>query len=372
MTMTPERRILSKRAGAPPTIVDVAKQAGVSIKTVSRVMNHEPTVLARTRERVLAAVAELKYRPQLSARSLAGAKSFLIGLLYHEPGAAYVAGIQRGATLRCREAGRHLVVESLQSHGAELPPQIEGMLAALRPDGMILTPPLCDDTRLLASLRAHDTPCVLISPASDGHGLARVEMDDALAAEELTTLLAALGHRRIAFIRGDQAASERRQRGFERAMAAHGLAVDPAWLVPGRFDFASGVDAARHLLSRPEPPTAVFAANDDMALGVLAVAQRLGIAVPRDLSIVGFDDSRAATLVWPALTTVRQPVAEMAMAAVDLLLSRELPSTAAGAWNAGPAPVRVLAHELLVRGSTAPPRDVTAGNATVERSAKRA
>ncbi|MET0382338.1 MAG: LacI family DNA-binding transcriptional regulator, partial [Burkholderiaceae bacterium] len=315
---------MSKREGAPPTIVDVARLAGVSIKTVSRVMNKEPTVHPRTRALVLGVVAQLNYRPQLSARSLAGAKSFLIGLLYCEKNAAYVAGMQSGATLRCREAGRHLVVESLQSAGDELPAQIDSMLATLRLDGMILTPPLCDDPRILETLRANRTPCVLISPAGDLHGTARVEMDDAAAAEELTNLLIGLGHADIAFIRGDQPASDRRERGFERAMRARGLEIQPESVMPGRFDFASGVDAANRLFDRPAPPTAVFAANDDMALGVLAVAQREGLAVPRDLSIVGFDDSRAATQVWPALTTVRQPVAEMAMAAVDLLLSDAL------------------------------------------------
>ena len=307
---------MSKRAGAPPTIVDVAKRAGVSIKTVSRVMNQEPTVHPETRALVLSVVAELNYRPQLSARSLAGARSFLIGLLYYEPSAAFVAGVQRGATLRCREAGRHLVVESLSSESADLVGQLEAMIAALRPDGMILTPPLCDHPDVLAALREHGTPTVLISPTTD-HGLARVGMDDALAAEELTRLLLGLGHRRIAFVQGNQSASERRRAGFERALRAEGLAPDPALVLPGTFDFESGVAAAHHLLALPQPPSAVFAANDDMALGVFAAAQRQGLSVPRDLSVVGFDDSRAATLVWPPLTTVRQPLAEMAMAAVD-------------------------------------------------------
>ena len=339
---------MNKRAGAAPTIIDVARQAGVSIKTVSRVMNKEPTVHADTRARVQQAVAALNYRPQLSARSLAGAKSFLIGLLYYEPSASYVAGVQRGATLRCRQSDRHLVVESLQSDGAELQSQIEHMLAALRPDGMILTPPICDDLQVIATLRANNTPCVLISPASsDGHGMAHVLMDDAKAAAEVTELLIGLGHTRIAFIQGHQSASERRQQGFEQAMRAHGLAVDPALVVAGRFSFDSGVAGAQALLALPEPPTAVFAANDDMALGVLAAAQRMGLAVPKDLSIVGFDDSRAATLVWPALTTVRQPVAEMAMAAVDMLLSGELKTMTDA------PPVRVLPYELIERGSTA-------------------
>ncbi len=341
---------MNKRAGAPPTIIDVAREAGVSIKTVSRVMNHEPTVHADTRARVQQAVAALNYRPQLSARSLAGAKSFLIGLLYYDPSAAFVAGVQRGATLGCREAGRHLVVESLQESGVDLHAQIESMLAALRPDGMILTPPLCDNPQILETLRAHRTPCVLISPASEQHGMASVRMDDALAAEELTNLLISLGHRAIAFIEGNQAASLRRREGYERAMKAHRLAVDPAWVMPGTFQFESGVAAAQRLFALREPPTAIFAANDFMALGALTEAQRQGIAVPGDVAIVGFDDSDSATLVWPALTTVRQPLAEMAMAAVAMLLAGE-----ARLDIDAPAPVRVLPHELMVRGSTAAP-----------------
>jgi LacI family transcriptional regulator len=341
---------VNKRAGAPPTIIDVARQAGVSIKTVSRVMNKEPTVHADTRARVLEAVKALNYRPQLSARSLAGAKSFLIGLLYYDPSAAFVAGVQQGATLGCREAGRHLVVESLHENGDDVQAQIESMLAALRPDGMILTPPLCDNLAILDTLRANRTPCVLISPAADGHGMARVRMDDELAAEELTNLLISLGHTAIAFIEGDQSASDRRRQGYERALKAHRIPADPSLVVPGSFDFDSGVAAAQQLFARATPPTAIFAANDDMALGALTAAQRLGIAVPHDVAIVGFDDSRAATLVWPELTTVRQPLAEMAMAAVDMLLSGAVTSD-----PAHPAPVRVLPHQVIVRGSTAAP-----------------
>ena len=341
---------MNKRAGAPPTIIDVAREAGVSIKTVSRVMNKEPTVHADTRARVQEAVAALNYRPQLSARSLAGARSFLIGLLYYDPSAAFVAGVQQGATLGCREAGRHLVVESLQENGVDVQAQIESMLAALRPDGMILAPPLSEDAAIIETLRANRTPCVLISPGEDDHGMASVCMDDTLAAEELTNLLISLGHTAIAFIEGDQSASRRRRRGFERALKTHRIPADPSLVVAGSFDFDSGVAAAQQLFARARPPTAIFAANDDMALGALTAAQRLGIAVPHDVAIVGFDDSRAATLVWPELTTVRQPLAEMAMAAVDMLLSG-----AVKAEPARPAPVRVLPHEVIVRGSTAAP-----------------
>jgi LacI family transcriptional regulator len=342
------------KAGAAATITDVAEQSGVSIKTVSRVINHESGVHPATREHVLKVVAALKYRPKLSARSLAGARSFLIGLLYYDPSAAFVGDVQQGATLRCREAGYHLVVESLHNDAPDLAQQVARMVSALQPDGMILTPPLCDNPAVLKALRENQTPCVLMSPARDVKGMPSVRMDDTKAAEEMTTLLIGLGHERIAFINGppDQAASGLRYQGYVRAMLSHGLAVDPAYVCSGDFVFQSGVDAAQLLLGRRVRPTAVFAANDDMALGVLAAAKRLGLAVPSELAIAGFDDSPAARLVWPALTTVRQPKNEMARVAVEMLI----------AANRSDAPAvtedklhRVLPHELVVRDSTSSP-----------------
>ena len=341
----------SRAAGgsSAPTIVDVAAQAGVSIKTVSRVLNHEPGVQEKTREQVLKVVAALKYRPKLSARSLAGARSFLIGLLYYDPSAAFVGGVQQGATVRCREAGYHLVVESLHNDAPDIASQVERMVAALRPDGMILTPPLCDNAVVLQALEDSQTPYVLISPGDNNvAGRASVRMDDVHAAEEVTNLLISLGHERIGFIKGapDQAASARRYAGFERAMQAHGLPIEADLVWEGDFTFPTGVEGAHQLLSRRTRPTAVFASNDDMALGVLAAAQRLGLSVPGDLSITGFDDSSAAGLVWPPLTTVRQPMAAMARMAVEMLIGLS------GKGDAEPELHRVLPHELVVRDST--------------------
>lgn len=334
-----------------PTIVDVAAQAGVSIKTVSRVLNHEPGVHESTRAQVLQVVEALRYRPKQSARSLAGGRSFLIGLLYYDPSASFVGRVQQGATLRCRELGYHLVVESLHNDAPDLRQQIDRMVLALRPDGMILTPPLCDNPEVLAALRDSGTPCVLMSPEQDVAGVPSVRMDDMRAAEEITNLLLSLGHQHIAFIQGppDQPASALRHQGYANALQAHGLAPDPALVQPGLFTFASGRDAAHQLLSRRQRPTAVFASNDDMALGVLAAAQRLGLAVPGELSVAGFDDAPAAALVWPALTTVKQPVAEMARMAVEMLVAAQRPDMAAPA-EAGLH--QVLAHELVVRDST--------------------
>jgi LacI family transcriptional regulator len=337
--------------GGSPTIVDVAREAGVSIKTVSRVLNHEPGVHESTRDQVLKVVEALRYRPKQSARSLAGGRSFLIGLLYYDPSASFVGSVQQGATLRCRELGYHLVVESLHNDAPDLRQQIDRMVMALRPDGMILTPPLCDNPEVLAALRESGTPCVLISPERDLPGVPSVRMDDVHAAEEITNLLLSLGHQRIAFIKGppDQSASALRYQGFVNALRAHGLEPDPELIQRGAFTFASGRDAAHQLLSRRQRPTAVFASNDDMALGVLAAAQRLGLSVPGELSVTGFDDSPTAALVWPPLTTVRQPVAEMARMAVEMLVSVQRPDM--------PSQVeanlhKVLAHELVVRDST--------------------
>jgi LacI family transcriptional regulator len=340
------------------TISDVARLAKVSIKTVSRVMNREPGVHPDTRALVEKAIADLRYRPKQSARSLAGARSYLIGLLYYDPSAQFVAGVQQGATLRCREAGYHLVVESLHDDAPDLREQVDRMVSALRPDGMILTPPLCDNAEVLRALRESRTPCVLVSPGRQARGEAKdvpsVRMDDVRAAEETTNLLLSLGHERIAFVKGlpSQAASALRHQGFVRAMKAHGVPIDEDCVVAGRFDFTSGVEAAHHLLSLAEPPTAVFASNDDMALGVLAAAQALGLAVPAELSIAGFDDSPASSLVWPALTTVRQPKAEMARAAVEMLIAAR-----SGGFEglAGGELHRVLQHELVVRDSTSAP-----------------
>jgi LacI family transcriptional regulator len=347
----------NRKADAAATITDVALQAGVSIKTVSRVMNNEPGVHADTRAHVHGVMAQLNYRPKLSARSLAGARSFIIGLLYYDPSAAFVAGVQQGATLRCREAGYHLVVESLRDDSPDIVQQVDRMVAALRPDGMILMPPLCDNAQVLQAMRDSRTPCVLVSPARDLDGLPSVRMDDVRAAEQITRLLIDLGHEHIAFVKGatNQVAAKRRYQGFTRAMKASRLTLDPALVVQGDFTFDSGVAAAHQLLEQRKRPSAIFASNDDMALGVLATAQSMGLAVPADLSIAGFDDSVASSRVWPTLTTVQQPMAQMARAAVEMLIVPNRGSDVRDATDMH----SVLPHQLVVRASTGAPAGKT-------------
>ncbi|MBC6983398.1 LacI family DNA-binding transcriptional regulator [Caulobacter sp. 17J80-11] len=333
---------------ASVTIIEVAERAGVSIKTVSRVLNREPNVREETRERVMAAVQALDYQPSLSARSLAGARSFLIGLLFDNPSASYVSDIQLGAVSRCRESGYHLTIEPVDAASPDLERVVRQIVSTLRLDGVILTPPVCDDARVLDVLEKSGTPYVRVAPDRQPDRAARVGMDDWRAAFEMTRRLIELGHKDIGFIQGhpNHGASHLRHEGYLAALSSHSLTPRPGRVKQGWFDFQSGFACAQELLANPDDrPSAIFASNDDMALGVMAAANRLRIGVPDQLSIAGFDDTPAALTVWPQLTTVAQPIFQMAAAACDLIISGEA--------REGAAPARLLDFKVIERGSTA-------------------
>lgn len=312
------------RGGPNVTIYDVADAAGVSIKTVSRVLNHEPNVSPRTQERVVAAVAALSYRPNISARSLAGSRSYLLGLLFDNPSDAYVSDVQLGALSKCKEYGYHLVIEKIEHESPDVRAAMDAFLSTLRIDGLILTPPLCDVPDILESLDQAGTPYVRIAPDREPWRAARVHMDDRRAAYEMTQYLLDLGHRSIGFIKGhpDHGASHLRYEGYRDALRSKGVELSPKLVRQGDFSFRGGAECAESLLQGTQRPTAIFASNDEMALGALSVANRVGLNVPRDISIAGFDDSPLCRITWPQLTTVRQPVAEMAAAAAEMLISR--------------------------------------------------
>ncbi|MBL8556758.1 MAG: LacI family DNA-binding transcriptional regulator [Phenylobacterium sp.] len=324
------------------TIMEVAKLAGVSFKTVSRVVNNEPSVKADKRAAVLNAMRMLDYTPNISARQLASNRSFLIALLFDIP-VDYVVRAQAGAVARCREAGYHLVVEEMPQ-GFET--EIANRLQQLRVDGVIVAPPLSHRETVRSALRERGLPYVLLAPEYPDPTASSVGMDDEAAGLEATRHLIDLGHRDIAFIgAASRPASVRRHAGYLRALAEAGLPRRPEYEAEGDFFFASGERAGDALLARPDPPTAIFAANDAMALGAMVSAARRGVRAPEDLSVAGFDDSASATVVSPQLTTVRQPLAAMTAAAVDLLIERTPP----------PGPQRLeLPFELIVRGSTGP------------------
>lgn len=330
------------------TITDVAKQAGVSMKTVSRVLNNEPNVAKSTRERVLAAASELQYRPNLAARGLASSRSYLIALLYDNPNPNYIIQIQRGAIEACRRHGYHLLLEPM-THAQASGPDAAHLLSRLGVDGVILTPPLSDSMPLRDELKTLGLRYVIVAPGEGGE-VPSVRMDDVKAATEMAIYLIDQGHRDIGFILGhpDHVSSHKRREGFETAMNSAGLSVNAEWIVPGDFTFRSGVKAAEKLLSDADNrPTAIFASNDDMAAGVLSVAGRLGIDVPDALSVCGFDNTAIAQIIWPQLTTVAQPIRKMGFKAAEILLDRS--------ESDGPA-VHTLDFEIIVRASTGTPR----------------
>jgi LacI family transcriptional regulator len=306
------------------TIVDIAREAGVSIKTVSRVINREEGVGEETRARVQALVDRLGYRPNVSARSLSSRRSYLIGVIFMHVGAYHYLGeVQGGAMRACRRAGYSLVVEQVR------PPGTVGGLDAFaqvlrdsRFDGVVLTPPTCDDPEVLAAIEAAGLAYVRMAPDRDFERSPYVFIDDRQAAKEQTLRLWDLGHRRIAFVDGppEHTSGARRREGYVAALRERGVEPRAEWIVQGDYLSLSGFEAGETLLRLPEPPTAIFAANDEMAVGVLAAITKNGLSAPRDLSVVGFDDTPVAKTAWPRLTTVYQPIAEMAEAAVEILI----------------------------------------------------
>ncbi|SHG87605.1 LacI family DNA-binding transcriptional regulator [Ferrimonas marina] len=311
------------------TIQDVAKLAGVSAMTVSRVLNGTSKVAEATRERVLAAVKQLDYRPNVSARRLAGSRSFMIGLMYDNPSEGYVSRFLLGALKHCRQRGYHLIVEHCGEQEGSPVERLQQLLAEVRVDSLILLPPLCDDNSLLAELKSRKLPFVRIAPDRDLTAGPFVCMDDYEAAFTLTSHLIERGHKAIGHIIGhpNQGASRLRYQGYLDAMRSHGLETPPQFIKQGFFTYRSGMEAAQELLGLEQPPSAIFASNDDMAAAVVAEAHRRGLAVPESLSVVGFDDTQIATAIWPQLTTVRQPITEMAEQAVELLAGNHYPNS---------------------------------------------
>ncbi|ETI65675.1 transcriptional regulator [Sphingobium sp. C100] len=331
------------------TIKDVAARAGVSPKTVSRVINGEDHVRPAIRAAVQRVVAELDYRPNAFARSLSSSRSYLLGLFIDDPVSGYAADVQHGALIRCRERSYHLVVEPVEPNRAGWQGHVQDSIAALRLDGAIIAPPICDTPELIDLFRQSGVPYVLMAPSVEPEGSGAVRMDDHGAAREMTDYLIGLGHRHIGFIQGPltHSASIRREEGFRAAMAAAGVAVEERLLLRGDFRFRSGLELGEVLLRGPDRPSAIFASNDDMALGALITAMKLDIAVPDALSIAGFDDTASSRAAWPQITTIRQPKAEMAAAAVDMLVDPSFRKK-----DVDHDTHLMLPHALIVRGST--------------------
>jgi LacI family transcriptional regulator len=340
-----------RRKGAAVTIDDVALLAKVSPMTVSRVVNGHAKVRDATRERVMEAVRELGYIPNLAASSLAAAQDARIALIYTNPSAAYLRELLLGALRGAARTAAQLVIDDWDELDAGGDRKAARELAR-SVSGVILPPPLCESKVVIEELVNAGVPVVAIASGRFNHDISSVRIDDFLASKEITEYLIKMGHTRIACVKGhpNQTASTRRFEGYQAALKEAGIAADPALVQQGYFTYRSGLDAVEKLLSLRKPPTAIFASNDDMAAAAVSVAHRRGLDVPRDISIVGFDDTSAATTVWPELTTVRQPIASMADSAIDILLRtiRRKESDTKVVVD------HVVAHQLINRDSVAP------------------
>ena len=327
------------------TIRDVSRLAGVSIKTVSRVLNKQKYVGAETKARIEAAMAELQFHPNSAARALAGNRSYQLALICDNPNPWYVYEVQYGTRWRCEQDNVRMLAQPYDRNSPDLLRDIITLIDQIHPDGLVLTPPVADYDNVLDELIRRDVAFARISPGTRADCAPSVYIDNERAAFDMTHYLIGLGHRRIGFVVGHRSYSTSGQRlnGYVRALADAGLGTDLELVRQGTFDAASGMRAADELLDLADPPTAIFASSDDMAAGVLAAAHRRGVAVPQALSVAGFDDSAISQIVWPMLTTIHQPVRQLAETAADLLLG-----------DAQLQNHRQIAYELIIRDSTGP------------------
>lgn len=302
---------------------DVARVAGVSPKTVSRVLNDEPNVRQSTRDRVRQAMEKLNYRPHIWARSLASNQSYTVAILHDNPSPSYLTEIENGVLEACDRHGYSMLVRPLSIDARDFVKSVQTMISVQKPDGLVLTPPVSDDVELLECLHEHDVCFASVSPKLR-EGAIGVFMDEQQAAREIVYKLIDMGHRRIAHVIGHpkHGASGWRMSGYLEALSTRGIAVEESLVFQGDFSFESGVRAAHRMFALAEQPTAIFAGNDDMASGVLWAAAEHGLVVPRDLSVCGFDDTPISRQVWPTLTTVHQPVRAMGRIASQQLLDR--------------------------------------------------
>ena len=344
------------------TIRHVASDAGVSLQTVSRVLHNEANVRPEMRERVQASIDRLGYVPSIAAQRMSGSRSYLILALNDRDrtiadwtareGTDWVDQMLLGGMLECAEHGYRMMFELVDTHSAHVERELLAAIAALQPDGVILTPPHSDDPHIVEVLVKQAIPFARIGSLGEGGGIS-LTMDDAGAARAATLHLAGLGHRRIGFIAGssEYALSRWRSDGWRAAMREAGL--DPEGLLrEGDFSFASGDRAAQSLLEEPDRATAIIASSDQMALAVLERARRLGLEVPGQLSIVSFDNTPIVRFAQPPLTAIDQPIAALTARAVALLIAAQKAGDSAETGVA-----EVLPAGLVERQSTAaPPR----------------
>jgi len=340
------------------TIKDVAQLAGVSIKTVSRVINQEPGVKPETLDNVTDAIKTLRYEPNNAARNLAGTRSYTLAYMYDNPNAYYVIDMQQGMLDECREKGYELLIHPCNAASSSICDEIKAMVKRTQIAGLIISPPLSEMPEVIETLEQLEVSFVRIISGSNEDLVSSpcVFIHDHQAAFQITEHLIELGHKHIAFLSGDKGhhSTEERQNGYLQALAKHGLTAKPEFILDGSYSFESGVEGVKALVCQEQVPTAIFACNDEIAAGALFAARLMDIDVPQQLSIAGFEDSPFSRQTWPKLTTAAQPTSVIARKAASTLIRHIMASKIKKGTPTD------IAHqhfqpELVVRGSTRAP-----------------
>jgi LacI family transcriptional regulator len=323
---------VGKAKDGKPTINDVARLAGVSKKTVSRVINRSPLLNAQTREKVEAVIAELGYVPNPQARALALRRNFLIGLIHDNPNAQMVLGVQEGILSAIRDTEFALVVRPVNRRSPDMLDDVRAFLDQQRLFGVLLLPPISENDALAQLCDELGVTYVRMGSVRLDEDVHMVASNDREAVAKAVGYLVGQGHRRIGFVAGPEGfrSAAERALGYRDALDSAGVAIDETIMAEGNYTFETGIAAGEKLLAASPRPSAIFASNDEMAAGVLHAARSIGMSVPEDLSIIGFDDTAIAAHIWPPLTTVRWPIQAMARAAaiklIDPVEARDQPS----------------------------------------------
>lgn len=328
---------------------DVARRAHVSYMTVSRVVNNQPNVRQGTRERVLKAIRELSYHPNAAARALSAGQTKNIGMIFPPEedilARAYFTELSVKLEQNLGSRGYHLFLGSIRSGSGD--PELHRLIAERKVDGLIIFAPAIDDANVRL-LTAENVPFVAVHGRSRSAGYSYVDTDNGEGMRLVLEHVAGLGHRRIAFVCGRMQEINARERlvTYRRFLRFHGIEYDERLVFRGDWSLESGYDAFVALWGNDRPPTAIAFSNDQMALGGIKAAHDRGVSLPRDVSVTGYDDIQYASFFSPSLTTVRQPINDIARIAVDLVLER----------IDGAAEFKriVLTPQLIVRSSTGP------------------
>ena len=334
------------------TINDVARMARVSKKTVSRVINNSPSVSEKTRLAIKKVIKETGFVPNPQAQALAFQRSFLIALVYDNPSPQYIVNIQRGILSALKDTRYQLILHPCDRSEENYHDQILSFVQRHNPFGLIFVPSVSEDISLSKKLKEKKCHFVRIASIDLEDPAHQIKTADADGAKLAARHLAELGHKKIAHIHGPElfSSTHERRAGFKAGLEEFGIKLDPRFIYKGDYTFASGAECAASMLGRKDRPTAIFAGNDEMAVGIYFTARKMGLRIPEDLSVIGYDDTPIVARVWPPMTSVHSPIRDVGYDSANLLIE----SDKSGPDDAPPEPQSVTLN-LTVRDSTCPP-----------------